>query len=162
VNQEEKQTPKTQLIVRVHEQRMEFWHSGQPTCFYPISTSAHGVGSQPGSNQTPLGRHRIREKHGHGLPLGAVMKSRKWTGQIWMPGMAEGQTEDWITTRLLWLEGLEPDNLTSFDRYIYIHGTNHEDLLGKPASHGCIRMSNTDVLALFDACPEGTPVDILP
>ncbi|MBS1147905.1 MAG: hypothetical protein H6R08_2081, partial [Proteobacteria bacterium] len=97
---------------------------------YPVSTAANGPGEQNGSYCTPRGRHRIAEKIGAGMPLCAAFKAREWTGEIWTPELdAENPGRDWILTRILWLEGLEPGRnqggtVDTHDRYIYIHGTH--------------------------------------
>jgi lipoprotein-anchoring transpeptidase ErfK/SrfK len=133
---------------------------------YPVSTAANGEGEQTGSHCTPRGRHRIAEKIGADAPLGTAFKSRQPTGEIWTPELdAENPGRDWILTRILWLEGLEPGknqggSVDSHDRFIYIHGTNEEHKLGTPASHGCIRMKNEDVAELFKLVPVGTEVRI--
>lgn len=90
------------------------------------------------------------------MPVGTVFASR-------IPLEPEDplpQTEDLITSRILWLEGIEPDNANTKQRFIYIHGTRHEDRIGRPDSHGCIRMRNADVIELFDLVQEGTLVRI--
>jgi lipoprotein-anchoring transpeptidase ErfK/SrfK len=127
---------------------------------YTISTSRYGLGSEPGSFRTPLGLHQIAEKHGGGLPLGAVLKGRRWTGSIWMPGDPYQDSEDLVLTRILWLDGMETANESSRSRYIYIHGTNQEHALGSPASHGCVRMRNRDVAELYDLVSAGTLVRV--
>ena len=106
--------------------------------------------------KTPTGRFRIEEKIGDGMPLGTVFKSRR-------PVKATKKflrEEDLIMTRILWLEGLDARNANTHERFIYIHGTNHEEKIGEPASHGCIRMRNADLLELFELVKEGTPVVI--
>ncbi len=133
---------------------------------YPVSTAKNGLGEQSGSYCTPRGRHRIAEKIGAGQPLYAVFKARVPTGEIWSRELAREKPGcDWILTRILWLEGLEEGRnrggmVDSHDRYIYIHGTDEEHLVGTPASHGCIRMKNADVAELFDLVAEGTEVRI--
>ena len=133
---------------------------------YPVSTAANGLGERSGSYCTPRGRHRIAEKIGAGAPLGAAFKARQPTGEIWTRELdAENPGRDWILTRILWLEGLEPGRnkggtVDSHARYIYIHGTNEEHRLGTPASHGCIRMKNADVAELFELVKVGTEVRI--
>jgi hypothetical protein len=129
-----------------------------PAREFPISTSRFGIGTEPGSYKTPLGNFSIGKKIGDNAPLGAVFKSRIPTGQIG----AANDPGDLIQTRILWLEGLDQENANTRDRYIYIHGTNHEDAIGTPDSHGCIRMRNADVAALYDLVPEGTAVRIHP
>ncbi len=123
-----------------------------------ISTSRFGVGQEKGSNRTPLGLHRVARKVGAGWPGGAVFKSREMIGYTWKgrPGAA-------ITSRIFWLEGLEPGynqggEVDTFARYIYIHGTGDEPTLGRPASRGCIHVSGAELLPLFDRLPEGTLV----
>jgi hypothetical protein len=133
---------------------------------YPISTAANGAGEANGSYCTPRGRHRVAEKIGAGAPLYAAFRSRVQTGEIWTPDQdADTSERDWILTRILWLEGLEPgknrgDAVDSHARYIYIHGTSEEHKIGTPASHGCIRMRNADVADLFDRVEVGTAVNI--
>jgi hypothetical protein len=133
---------------------------------YTVSTAANGPGEQSGSYCTPRGRHRIAEKIGAGAPLCAAFKARELTGEIWTPELdAANPGRDWILTRILWLEGLEPGRnkggtVDTYNRYIYIHGTNEEHKLGTPASHGCIRMKNAEVAELFDRVKVGTEVRI--
>jgi hypothetical protein len=123
------------------------------------STSRFGVGQSEGSNCTPLGLHRIAEKIGAGEPAGTVFKSRKTIGHTSQPEFADAK----ITTRILWLEGLEPGfnrggNVDSHARYIYIHGTGDQLSIGKPASCGCIHLADADLIPLFDLLPSGTLV----
>lgn len=125
---------------------------------YVISTSRHGIGTEPGSNKTPAGHFRIAEKIGDGAAPGEVFKSRMPTGEIGQ----EGDEYDHVQTRIMWLDGLDADNANTHDRYIYIHGTNAESQLGTPASHGCVRMSNLDVIDLYDRVASGTEVEIQP
>lgn len=133
---------------------------------YPVSTASNGTGERDGSYCTPRGRHRIAEKIGAGAPLYAAFKARQATGEIWTPALdAENPERDWILTRILWLDGLEPGRnkggeVDTHDRYIYIHGTHEEHRIGTPASHGCIRMKNADVAELFDLVKVGTEVRI--
>ena len=123
---------------------------------YACSTSKFGPGAEPGSNRTPTGNFRVAEKHGHDAPEGMIFKARQPTGEIGRPDDAG----DHVQTRILWLDGLDPDNTNTKERYIYIHGTNAEHLLGTPASHGCVRLANEDMIALFNAVPEDTSVAI--
>lgn len=125
---------------------------------YACSTSRFGLGFEPGSNRTPTGKFRVAEKHGHDAPAGMIFKARQPTGEFGTPA-DEG---DHVQTRILWLDGLDAENANTKERYIYIHGTNAEHLLGTPASHGCVRLSDEDAIALFDAIPEGTEVVIDP
>ncbi len=122
----------------------------------PVSTGAAGVGSEPGSGRTPLGRFCICSKHGENAPLNTVFRARIPVGTY--PGAACGA--DAILSRILCLEGLDPANANTRARYIYIHGTNEVEKLGTPASHGCIRLSPQDVATLFNLVPLGTEVVI--
>lgn len=133
---------------------------------YTVSTAAKGAGEQMGSYQTPRGLHRIRAKIGAGLPLGAVLRGRRPTGEICTPALMAAQPDkDWILTRILWLCGEEPGvnrggQVDTMRRYVYIHGTPDETVLGVPGSHGCIRMRNAELVELYDRVPVGTPVHI--
>lgn len=124
-------------------------------CFR-VSTGANGVGTEEGSGKTPLGRFRIHSRHGENAPLLTVFRGRLPVGLY--PQAARGQ--DAILTRILTLDGLEPANANTRARYIYLHATPEVELLGTPASHGCIRLSPQDMLTLFAACPIGTEVRI--
>lgn len=123
---------------------------------YACSTSKFGLGFEPGSNKTPTGRFRVAEKHGDEAPAGMTFKSRVATGKF---GREDDET-DHVQTRIFWLEGLDADNANTKARYIYIHGTNAESQLGTPASHGCVRMGNVDIIDLYESVPVGTPVEI--
>jgi L,D-transpeptidase YbiS len=150
----------TRLIkVWVSRQELEFFENGQLVWSAFVSTSANGLGEEPGSFKTPRGKHHIVEKIGEGEPLGMVFKGRKPTGRIWTTG--EITQEDLITTRILTLAGDEEENQTTQQRHVYFHGTNHEDLIGQPKSRGCIRLENDDMLKLFDLAEIDTPVEIL-
>lgn len=133
---------------------------------YPVSTAKNGLGEKSGSYCTPRGRHRIAEKIGDRQPLYSVFKARVPTGEVWSRELAAHKPDcDWILTRILWLEGMEEGKnkggtVDSHSRYIYIHGTDEEHLIGTPASHGCIRMKNADVLDLFSLVEEGTEISI--
>lgn len=148
---------KTTLLVDVSKQRLQhFAADGQFVKEYVVSTATKGVGSQKGSEKTPLGFHRVRYRYGDGAPLGMIFRGRIATGEI-APILTERvrSKADNVTTRILWLDGLEigrnkDGDVDSFTRYIYIHGTDEEGYIGEPASHGCIRMRNNDVIELFE------------
>ncbi len=123
---------------------------------FPISTSKFGTGGEEGSLKTPLGRFRIAEKIGENRPIEIAFKSRKPI----RASREDLRSDDLIMSRILWLDGLEPRNANSYARYIYIHGTNHEEAIGEAASHGCIRMRKADVAELFAAVEVGTRVFI--
>ncbi len=133
---------------------------------YRVSTALRGAGERAGSEQTPRGAHIIRARIGAGMPAGTVFRGRRPTGEVWTPELhAAHPGRDWILSRILWLSGCEPGrnrlgDCDSMRRYIYIHGTPDTEPMGLPRSHGCIRMRNEDVIALFDAVPAGTPVTI--
>lgn len=143
-------------------------HGTRSVRTYPISTSKYGLGSEAGSFKTPLGRHRVAQKIGAGAPLNTVFKERVNTGRVAaIDRTLQGAPHDDVTTRILWLEGLEPGKnrgrgIDSKERFIYIHGTTSEGLIGRPASNGCVRMYNKDVIELFGLVNEGTPVLIVP
>ncbi len=134
---------------------------------YPVSTALNGAGEEKGSYCTPRGRHIIRAKIGADCPVGSVFVGRRATGEIWTTELGEQHPDhDWILTRILWLSGCEVGinrlgNVDSMQRYIYIHGTPDNQPVGEPHSHGCIRMRNADMVALYDLVPVGTEVFIL-
>ena len=155
--------PARYLLVDTARQRLALIEAGSSVAEYPVSTASAGIGGESGSYKTPPGWHRIHARIGAGEPEGRVFESRVPTGTVWR-GEANGG--DMILTRVLTLEGLE-DGVNrgaghdSLERYIYIHGTNHEEELGQPASHGCVRMANAAVLELFERVRPGDPVVIL-
>lgn len=131
---------------------------------YPVSTSKYGTGAK--GRKTPLGTHIVAQKIGEGARIGSIFVARRRTG--WIAKIHTDKTDtqhDFITTRILWLKGIQPGvnqgaGVSSYYRYIYIHGTCEEGLIGTPASHGCIRMRNKDIIELFRLVPEGTLVNI--
>lgn len=144
----------TTLKISLCKQRLDLLNGGEILASYPISSSLFGTGTEEGSMKTPLGRFTICEKIGHGLPLGTAFRGR-------IPLRAEEVPpgdDDQILSRILWLDGIEEHNANTRQRFIYIHGTNHEETIGQPTSHGCIRMRNADLIALFDRVPVGTEV----
>ena len=155
------------IAVNISSQELFLLNRGNIEQVYSISTSTHGTGSKENSFKTPLGKHKISEKIGQGLPRGAILKARKWTGAIANIINNPIDTEfDVVTSRILWLEGLEEGKnfgpgVDSKSRYIYIHGTAEEGLIGKPASDGCVRMYNNDVISLFDKVSINTEVWII-
>lgn len=149
--------PAISIRVSVPDQRLELLAGDHVVASWPVSTSKFGLGTEPGSFRTPTGRFEVCEMIGDGASEWTDFKGRKPTGALVTPDGAE----DAILTRILWLHGLEPHNANTRDRYIYIHGTNQESLIGAPASHGCVRMRNADIVALFARVRPGTPVEIL-
>jgi lipoprotein-anchoring transpeptidase ErfK/SrfK len=146
------------IYVHVPSQTLDLIDGDNVLRRYVISTSRYGLGSEPGSNKTPIGRFRVAEKHGDGAAPGMIFVSREATGNFGKPE----DEKDHVQTRILWLEGLEPGNANTYERYVYIHGTNAESKLGAPASEGCVRMSNDDVIDLYDRVEPGTEVVIDP
>jgi lipoprotein-anchoring transpeptidase ErfK/SrfK len=149
--------PSSRILVDVPRQRLLLHsESGSVEASWPVSTSKFGLGSAEGSLRTPTGRFRIAEKIGAGAPLWMIFRSRIPTGTLAVPG---GE-EDHVLTRILWLEGLDPENANTRDRYIYIHGTNQEELIGTPASHGCIRLRNHEMIELYNRVKSGDSIVI--
>jgi hypothetical protein len=133
--------------------------NGSQVAIYPISTSMFGLGDAWGRMTTPLGYLAVEKKIGDNVPVGAVFHKRRLTGEVLQPN-APGR--DPITTRIIWLRGLEPQNAHAFQRGIYIHGTPEEKKIGRPASYGCIRMKSKDVAELYNQLPLGAVVQIIP
>lgn len=155
------------LLVSIARQHMTvLGDDGRVVMEYSISSAKAGAGEQAGSYRTPRGRHIVRAKIGAGSPENTVFVRRRPTGEIWTPELyGQHPGRDWILTRILWLSGCEPgrNRLGSVDtmrRYVYIHGCPDIAEMGKPGSHGCIRMRNADIVELFDLVPVYTPVEI--
>lgn len=133
---------------------------------YSVSTAANGPGEANGSGCTPRGEHYVRACIGTDQPRCTVFRGRRPTGEIYTAELANAFPDrDWILSRILWLCGREPGRnrggqVDSMRRYIYIHGTPDTEPMGVAASHGCIRMRNDDVIALFAMVRPGTPVTI--
>jgi hypothetical protein len=152
------------IEISLAEQRLRLREGERVLLDVPVSTAANGPGEQNGSGCTPRGWHVVRARIGAGCAAGTVFVGRRATGEILTPQLrAAAPQRDWILSRILWLSGLErgKNRLGSVDtmrRYIYIHGTPDDMPLGEPGSHGCIRMRNADIMALFDQVPVGTRV----
>ena len=144
------------IHVSIGDQRLTLMEDETPIRSYPVSTSRFGIGTEESSMKTPTGRFRVAEKIGDGLPSDAVFQSRVPL----KPDDPLPPTEDLVMSRILWLDGLDEHNANTRDRFIYIHGTRHEDKIGRPDSHGCIRMRNIDVVHLFELVDEGAHVTI--
>src|SRR6266480_4897188 len=149
----------SQLIVSVRDQQLMLVQNGGQVATYPISTSMFGLGDAWGRMTTPLGYLAVEKKIGDNVPVGAVFHNRRLTGEVLQPN-APGR--DPITTRIIWLRGLEAQNAHAFQRCIYIHGTPEEKTIGRPASYGCIRMKSRDVAELYAQVPVGAVVQIIP
>ena len=154
------------IIVDISEQRLYLYSNNYLIQSFPVSTSKYGEGQTENSFKTPLGLHEIKEKIGHKAPINTIFTARVNTNKRADVQIKQNDTEDdFVTSRILWLDGLEDGinrglGVDSYNRYIYIHGTHEEGLIGKKASHGCIRMFNNDVIELFDIVSEGTKVQI--
>ena len=147
------------LVVNIDKQSAALFENGAFVKTYRCSTSRFGIGEIKDSNCTPRGLHRIAEKIGEGEPAGTIFKNREIVGHVSELGVKAGR----ITTRIMWLEGMEPGfnqggNVDTHERYIYIHGTGDQESVGRPDSHGCIHFADADLITLFDLLPSGTLV----
>lgn len=156
-----------QIIVSIADQRLQLREDGNIAMDVMISTATNGSGELSGSECTPRGKHIIRAKIGDGCPINSVFVGRRLTGEIFSQElMANYPKRDWILSRIMWLSGLEVSknrlgNVDSMRRYIYIHGSPDTEIFGQPNSHGCVRMTNADVIKLFEKVDVGTSVLIL-
>src|SRR6478609_7745513 len=148
----------SQVVISVRDQKLVLMRNGSKVAIYPISTSMFGLGDSWGRMTTPLGYLAVEKKIGDNVPVGAVFHNRRFTGEILKPN-APGR--DPITTRIIWLRGLEASTAHAFARCIYIHGTAEERTIGKPASYGCIRMKSKDVASLYSQLPIGATVQVV-
>lgn len=152
------------LEVNIDKQNLSVYKQDFLLMQYPVSTAKNGPGEERHSGKTPRGLHIIRAKIGSNCPINTVFRGRRPTGEIYSPDLGHQYPErDWILTRIMWLSGLERDknrlgNVDSMQRYIYIHGTPDENPLGVPASKGCIRMRNQDIVDLFEMTPLGAQI----
>lgn len=147
-----------QIVISTRDQKLALLDRGSLVATYPVSTSKFGLGDYLRSSRTPLGQLEVAKKIGDNAPLGAVFKDRIRTGEIVVPN---SPGRDPIVTRILWLRGREAQNANAFGRYIYIHGTPEERLIGTAASYGCIRMRSTDVIQLYNIVGVGAAVTIV-
>ena len=155
------------IFVSIEKQKLYHIKNNKIISEFIISSSAYGTGNKSGSNKTPLGLHKVKQKYGEKTPINGRMVGRVFYGEIatiYSDG-SKSKTDD-ITSRIFWLEGLEKGKnkgrgIDSYKRYIYIHGTSEEGRLGSPASHGCIRMKNKEVIDLYNLIEVGTLVLIL-
>ena len=157
--------PDCYLDISIADQKLDLIRNGNTIISYPVSTALNGAGEKMGSECTPTGWHKIRAKIGSSQPKNSVFVSRRATSEIYTPELSKQFPErDWVLSRVLWLGGIEPGKnrygkVDSTWRYIYIHGCPDE-LMGKPESHGCVRMKNQDVIDLFQQVNAGTLVNI--
>lgn len=154
------------LEVDLTHQTLKLWDGARLRSEYAVSTAANGPGEIQGSGCTPRGRHVVRARIGAGAAEGTVFRGRRATGELWSPELhRQFPRRDWILSRILWLSGLEPGRnrlgcVDTFRRYIYLHGTPELNAVGTPASHGCVRMRNRDVIELFEQVDVGTAVEL--
>ncbi len=149
------------LVASIPEQRLRLFEDGKSLKAYSMSSSKRPPSCQENSLGTPWGLHEVCEKIGLEEPEGMVFKGRVSVGLRYWECDPDEQEKNLITSRILRLRGLEPDvnrggDRDTFDRMIYLHGTNHEDRIGQPASAGCLQVSNRDALELFERVPVGT------
>lgn len=154
------------IFISIAQQRLYAYAGAEELMCLSISTARNGAGESNGSGCTPRGWHRIRALIGQNLPLYAVLKGRRWTGEVWTPELGEAfPGRDWILTRILWLSGCEMGfnrlgAVDTFRRYIYLHGTPDTEPMGVPLSHGCVRLRNQDIADLFERVAAGCAVYI--
>jgi hypothetical protein len=154
----ERNEAQTRIGISISDQNLQVLQGNRELASFVVSTSKFGVGSREGSNKTPLGDFEVGEKIGDGAQLMTIFKGRRPVGVHDFKQASDG---DLVMTRILWLHGCEEHNANTRGRYIYIHGTNHEQDLGQPASFGCIRMGNEDVMRLFGMVDAGSKVRII-
>ena len=104
--------------VSVKDQQLRVFDGNVEHRAYIISTSKYGTGNEIDSNKTPLGYFEIKEKIGDGEKFGTIFKGRYPVGVF---DFSEYSDEDLILSRILWLNGTDPENANTFDRYIYIY-----------------------------------------
>ncbi|VAW44490.1 Glutamate synthase [NADPH] large chain [hydrothermal vent metagenome] len=152
------------IVISISTQTLSLFDGQVLLQVFSVSTALKGMGGEKNSGKTPLGRHVIRVKIGHGLPINSVFAGRRPTGEVYSTALAAMfPNRDWVLSRILWLSGQEIGEnrlgqVDTMQRYIYIHGTPDSEPMGVPLSHGCIRMRNADLMTLFECVPVGTEV----
>lgn len=156
----------TRIEIDLTNQRLRLLRGDTACAEWAVSTAANGAGERWGSECTPRGELRVRVKIGHDCPVNTVFSGRRPTGEIYTPELGlEHPGRDWILTRILWLTGTEPGfnrggDRDTLRRFIYIHGCPDSAPVGRPGSHGCIRMRNRDLIELFEQVDVGTRVSV--
>lgn len=152
------------ILISIKDQRLQLRDGDRVLLDFSVSTASNGPGEINGSECTPRGWHVVHEKIGNDAEVNSVFVGRQKTGELYSSALREQNPDrDWILTRILWMSGLEPGknqsgSVDTLQRYIYIHGCPDEEPVGLPASHGCIRMRNDDVITLYDSLSAGTRV----
>ncbi len=151
------------MTVSIEEQKLVYWRDGQVAATFAVSTGRRPPSCLVNSLGTPTGLHAIADRIGAGEPVGTVFKGRVSQGQVYSEMPSDKREKNLITTRIMRLRGLEAGHnagpgCDSYDRMIYIHGTNHEEMIGRPNSAGCVELTNEDMLELFEIVPEGSLV----
>mgnify|MGYP000709281126 CR=1 FL=1 len=154
------------LTVRISTATMQFFRKGELVRSYGISTSKRPPSNVKNSLGTPRGLHEIAERIGAGQPPGMVFKARVPTGRHYHEFPDAAANDNLITGRILWLRGLEAGvnrggNVDTYERYVYVHGTNHDDRIGESLSAGCVLMRNLDIVELYEQVRVGDQVLIL-
>lgn len=155
------------ILIDIAKQCLIVYQGSNEVKRYLISSALNGIGAEKNSGKTPLGKHIVRAKIGADCPLNTVFIGRRPTGETFSETLKQQQPyRDWILSRILWLSGCETGinrlgNVDTMQRYIYIHGTPDSEPMGKPLSHGCIRMRNSDIVELFDWVEIATEVNIV-
>ncbi len=155
------------IYVGIKRQKLHLFKDGKLVESYDVSTSKNGAGTQEGSEMTPVGLHQLYRKYGEDVPEAGILRGKRFTGaiaEVVQDSVSTGKDD--ITSRVITMKGLEEGinlggNIDSYDRKIYIHGTAEEGLIGQPASHGCIRMRNKDIIKMFDQVDTGMYLVIL-
>lgn len=149
----------TRIVISLDLQELDLFHGDEFVRTYRISSGEKGMGFEEGSFRTPTGRFVIAGKIGKGEPIFTRFNARVPVGK-WDP--SDPDSGDLVLTRILRLDGQDEANANTMERHIYIHGTNREDMIGVPASHGCIRLANADMIDLFEQVTDTTEVIIKP
>jgi len=116
--------PDLRLVINIPASRLDVYEKGEHTHSYDISAGKREFA-------TPPGKYGVREI-------------------IWNPWWHPPASE-WARKEKAQPPG--PENpmgriKLNFSNLLYMHGTQWEDHLGAPASHGCVRMGDADLLEL--------------
>ena len=126
-----------ELVLSLSQRLLEVRVPGEEAVLYEVA-----VGQADW--QTPVGDFSVINK----------LENPTWqhpiTKEEVLPGPDNPLGTHWIA---FWSDG---------QAQIGFHGTNQEDLIGEAVSHGCVRMRNKDIQALYEHVAVGTSVKVKP
>lgn len=130
--------PQGKLVVDLSDRVLRLYApTGTLNATYPLAVGQAGW-------ETPIGNYKVLD----------MQRNPSWqhpiTGTVIPPGEDNPLGRAWIGF------------ISTETSQIGFHGTPDESAIGQPVSHGCLRMRNADVLALYPQIAPGWPVRVQP